>query len=308
LWQLAKIFWVLRHERIELIQCNEHDHFPLMRIPARWLQIPCIVTARFVMGRDYIRWLFRPPYRPARVQFTSVSQLESCRAALLEQMGEDHVSLIMNGRSFERFVPRSRESESLRREWGAGDSTFVIGTASTIRPRKRLEDFVDLIARVVQAGENVIGVIAGGGRFGEAAYEQTLRVRIREHKLQDRCRMLGNLTDIAPFMAAIDLMVSTSEMETFGMSVCEAMACGKPVIAYDSGSVSEIVNNPWCMVPFGDLDLLTERALTLIRDPCRYQKLAAVGEHFVRGNFDASVLGAKQAVVYEQVLGRPLSA
>src|SRR5207247_4885658 len=118
-----------------------------------------------------------------------------------------------------------------RTAWGAGRDTVVVGTASAIRPRKQLEDFIRLIGRLRARGLNVRGVVAGGGRFADPDYARMLEGLIRQERLEDHCLMVGNLDPITPFMKAIDLFISTSRWETFGMSVCEAMLCGKPSLA-----------------------------------------------------------------------------
>jgi glycosyltransferase involved in cell wall biosynthesis len=62
---------------------------------------------------------------------------------------------------------------------------------------------------------------------------------------------------MAPFLRALDLFVSTSEYETFGNSVCEAMACRVPVVAYAGGSVAEVIGDTGAVVATGDLAALT---------------------------------------------------
>ncbi len=67
-------------------------------------------------------------------------------------------------------------------------------------------------------------------------------------------------------MQAMDLFISTSELETFGNSVCEAMACKVPVVAYRGGSVAEVVAETGLIVENGDLAGLIAAATTLLTD------------------------------------------
>jgi glycosyltransferase involved in cell wall biosynthesis len=284
-----------------LIHCNVHDHYPLLRHVARWSGRPIVVTARFRIGPEFGLWAFRPPYLPDVIQFTSRTQLEECQEALPPSLDESRIKLIMNGLDVDDFLSRS-SGEDLRVGWPVGEQTIVIGTASTIRPRKRIEDFILLVGRLRLRGLDVVGMIAGGGIFGDQAYWDRLQALILGEGLGPHCLMLGNLDPVAPFMRSIDLFVTTSSYESFGMSVCEAQACGKPAIGYDAGSVRELLPDRWGLVPLGDLDALVEKATTLATDPGLRRRLGEAGRDFVRAHFDAPVLAARQAEIYEEVL------
>jgi glycosyltransferase involved in cell wall biosynthesis len=120
--------------------------------------------------------------------------------------------------------------------------------------------------------------------------------------------MLGNLDPVTPFFKAIDVSINTAEMEILSMSLCEAQACGKPTLAYAVGGNPEALPDPWCAAPFGDLDALEEKAARLVTDATFRRDLGARAERFVRDHFDAPVLAARQAAIYEEVLGRALPA
>src|SRR5262249_41784 len=122
------------------------------------------------------------------------------------------------------------------------------------------------------------------------------------------CLFVGNLDPVAPFFKAIDISVNTAEMEILSMSLCEAQACAKPTIAYGVGGNPEALPDPWCVTPFGDLDALQEKRFRWWTDEAVGQRMGQSAERFVRENFDAPVLAARQAAIYEEILGRPLRA
>jgi glycosyltransferase involved in cell wall biosynthesis len=182
-----------------------------------------------------------------------------------------------------------------------------LGVASAIKPRKRLEDFVQLVGQLRQQGLRVLGLIAGGGRFTDLDYERRLKELICQAGLQAHCRMIGNLDPITPFFKAIDISVNTSEMEILSMSLCEAMACGKPTVAYGVGGNPETLPDNWCVVPFGDVRTLTEKVAKLVVDEEFRRMMGVAAERHVRATFDAPVLAARQAAIYEEILGRRLA-
>lgn len=303
---IYRIARIVKREKIDVVHCNEHEHFPLLRYVGRLTGVPVVAAVRFRINEGFADWAFRSPWTPAALQFTSRDQLEDSLPVLPPNVTPDRVHLVMNGLSIDRFLARGGGYRELRDRWLQGRASCVIGTASVIRRRKRLEDFVMLIKRLKAEGVDVMGVIAGGGKFADEGYPEELEGLIRVEGLERDCLMLGNLDPITPFMQAIDVFVSTSEMETFGMSVCEAMACGKPAVAYDAGSLREVVADEWCLVPIGDLDGLSTKVGQLCDDPTLRHSLGQKGEAFVKANFDAPILAKRQVAIYEQILGRRL--
>jgi glycosyltransferase involved in cell wall biosynthesis len=297
---------LVRRERIDLIHCNEHDHYPLLRRVGRWTGRPVIATLHWNLEPGVGYWPFGAPYHPAALQFLSRAQLETSRPGFPPDLPPERIKLLMSGLAIDDFLSRGDDGRALRTGWGVGPNTVVLGTASAIKPRKHLEDFIRLIGRLRDRGLDVLGVIAGGGRFTDPAYLEQLQALLAELRLQRQCRFVGNLDPVTPFVKALDVSVNTAEMEILSMSLCEAQACGKPTIAYGVGGNPEALPDPWCVAPFGDLDALEEKAARLVTDEAFRRQMGETAERFVRENFDAPVLAARQAGIYEEILGRPL--
>jgi glycosyltransferase involved in cell wall biosynthesis len=303
IWRLTRL---VRRERVELIHCNEHEHYPLVRQVARWSGRPAVVTLHWNLD-SFGPWAFRRPYEPAAIQFLSQAQLDVSRPFLPPDLGPGRVKLLMSGLAIDAFLARGGDGRDLRRQWGMGPGTVVLGTASALKPRKHVEDFIRLIARLRRHGLDVLGLVAGGGRYADPDYQAMLERLIRDERLDGHCRLLGNLDPVTPFFKAIDVSINTAEMEILSMSLCEAQACGKPTLAYAVGGNPEALPDEWCTAPFGDLAALEEKAARLVTDPDFRRDLGERAERFVRTHFDAPVLAARQAAIYEEVLGRPLA-
>jgi len=131
----------------------------------------------------------------------------------------------------------------MRREWGFGPEDVILGTASALRPAQAYRGFRRARVQLAREDPRVGGVLAGDAAPGDESYRDQILQRIAASGLGRRLRWLGNLEPVEPFYHAIDIFVSTSEYETFGNSVCEAMACRRPVAAYRGGSVHEVVGD-----------------------------------------------------------------
>jgi glycosyltransferase involved in cell wall biosynthesis len=297
---------LVRRHAIDLIHCNEHENYPVFRHVARWCRVPVVATLHWNLEPGFGRWAFGAPFLPSALQFLSRAQLEISRPGLPPGLDPARVKLLGSGLAIDEFLGRGEDGRALRASWGPGDRTVVVGTAAAIKPRKRLEDFVHLVGRLRARGLDVLGVIAGGGRYADPDYLRQLQTLIQHEGLESHCRMIGNLEPVTPFFKAIDVAVNTSEMEILSISICESMACGKPTLAYDVGGNAEALPDAWCVVPFGDIEALTDRVASLVLDEGARRRLGGEAERHVRTHFDAPVLAARQAGIYEEVLGRPL--
>jgi glycosyltransferase involved in cell wall biosynthesis len=170
------------------------------------------------------------------------------------------------GLDLARFGTRTTERETIRRAWDFRADEIVIGQCCALRPRKRIEEFIDVVADLAAEDERVVGVLAGDAPPGDEAYREKVLRHIDARGLGRRFRWIGNLNDVEPFYQAIDLFVSTSEYETFGNSVCEAMACARPVIGYAGGSVREVVGDSGGIVETGDYQSLLGSTRHFVQD------------------------------------------
>lgn len=294
---------VVRHG-IRIIHANEHDHYPLLRLVARLTRRPILVTAHFEFEPGFGAWAFSPPYTPGIMLFVSKEMRQSTDRSIPAAVPRDRVHVHWNALDIDAFVRRGGPAEALRARWPITERTVVIGTASAIRPRKRLEHFVELIARLRAADRDVIGVIAGGGRFGDDDYRRRIEELIAARNLGGACLMLGNIDPVSPFMRAIDVFVSTSLQEGLPMSICEAQACSKPVVSYEAGGIGEALDGSSGLVPSGDLDELTRRVMLLVDEPARRVEMGRQAERFVRKHFDAPAAAERQVAFYNQLLDR----
>ena len=91
------------------------------------------------------------------------------------------------------------------------------------------------------------------------------------------------LSDRPDFFAAIDVFSMPSRTDSYGIVFLEAWANALPVVAAAAGGVPEVVRHGEAgyLVPFGDLDRLSEALGGLIDDPARASALGAVGRKLV---------------------------
>jgi glycosyltransferase involved in cell wall biosynthesis len=251
---------------VEIIHCNEHDVYPFVRVLRRFLPLPVVCHVRYRLHRGFAEWAFRGTRRPDVLLWTSFQQQADSANAVAGLVPEEQQHVMRLGVDLADVDRHADAGRALRREWGILPDELLIGLPSPLRPRKRVEDFVAVFERLAERCPQIVGVIAGQEVPGDEEYRERIERLVAASGLGRRLRWVGYLSPIEPFHQACDVSVSTSEYETFGNSVCEAMACGKPVAAYQGGSVAEVAGDAGLVVETGDLNGLTEAVARLVTD------------------------------------------
>lgn len=259
-------FWA-RRLNTQLIHCNEHNVYPFGRLLRTLLRVPIVCHVRFRLARDFCEWAFGGSRKPDYLLWTSQQQREDSLDAVDGIVPPERQRLVYLGLDLDQFGKHTEHRTMLRRSWGVQPGDIVIGTASALKPIKRLEDFIKSVQSVAKTGRRVVGVIAGGVVPEHEDYSSQLKCLATNTGLGDQLIFLGHLEPVEPFLHAIDIFVSTSEYETFGNSVLEAMACRRPVVAYRGGSVGEVLGEAGYVVETGNLDRLQSALTQLVGDP-----------------------------------------
>lgn len=131
-------------------------------------------------------------------------------------------------------------------------------------------EFFELIDRLRLHHPNIIGLIVGGEDPKRQQYAQELHQSVEDRKLGEHIVFTGHRSDVRDIYAISDAVLSlSSKPESFGRTVLEALSLGRPVVAYDHGGVSEILQQlfPQGAVPLGDIDKLTDQVSGILNNP-----------------------------------------
>lgn len=161
---------------------------------------------------------------------------------------------------------------------------------------KGQEDFVRLILRLTEAGVPVHGLIVGEPHPKKLAYLDELKELVTSLGVTGHVSFLGHRTDLREIMAVSEIVYSLSHQpEAFGRVSLEALALGKPVIAYDHGGVAEQlrVMFPQGLVKVGDL----ECAIDLTREILKGRPTPSSAGGFTLKRMLESTLDVYQAVL-----------
>ncbi|MGW8266640.1 MAG: N-acetyl-alpha-D-glucosaminyl L-malate synthase BshA [Longimicrobiales bacterium] len=142
----------------------------------------------------------------------------------------------------------------------------IIMHVSNFRPVKRIPDVVEVFARITGKVPARL-VMVGDGPERPRALE-----RAEELGVSDRVLFLGKHQSVDELLACADLFLLPSKNESFGLAALEALSCGTPVIASDTGGLPEVVTHgeTGFLFPLGAVEEMAEAGLSLLQDPARW--------------------------------------
>lgn len=130
-------------------------------------------------------------------------------------------------------------AKRLRARLGLKPESLLFGTVGRLAPEKNQEVLLTTLRRLRVARVDAHLVLAGGGPL-----RQQLMRRAVALEVADRVHFIGEIEDVRPTLAALDVFVLPSvAVESFSNAALEAMAMGRPVILSNIGGAREMIND-----------------------------------------------------------------
>jgi glycosyltransferase involved in cell wall biosynthesis len=187
--------------------------------------------------------------------------------ALKNSIGEgiqtEKISVIHNG-----IKPTEGKTikKTFRQEIQVPPECLIVCTIGAIIKEKGYQTFIEAAKKVLAEKTNIRFVSIG--HIVDLKLFSLLRTIMKEGSVGKYIRFLGVRKDIWRILNEIDIYVVSSETESFGLTVVEAMAAGKPVITTRCGGPEEIIvqETTGLLVPLNDSSAMAEAIISLVND------------------------------------------
>jgi glycosyltransferase involved in cell wall biosynthesis len=121
------------------------------------------------------------------------------------------------------------------------DQHYIIGYAARITRKKGFEDLFTMMKNLRDRVPEARLWLIGGVAASEQEYEQELRTLVHRLELDSIVSFVGHQDRVEDYLCALDLFVTPSREESFGLTTVEAMALGLPVVGFRAAGTAEIV-------------------------------------------------------------------
>ena len=175
------------------------------------------------------------------------------------------------GLDLSRFGQCSRLKGEFRKEIGISQRTILIGTVGRLAPIKGLSYLLVAISRVAKSFDHEFCLLV----VGDGELRRDLESQASALGIESRIRFLGWRFDLERIYADLDIVVLSSLNEGTPVSLIEAMAAGKAVVATKVGGVPDLVEDgkTGVLVPSKDPEALTEAILQLLKNDTLCRRL-----------------------------------
>jgi len=174
----------------------------------------------------------------------------------------------------------------------------LLVNAGRISPLKGQDQMIETLPAIIKDYPNLLCIFAGqlgsdSGLENTNDFLKTIETRVQAQGLANNVLLVGEIDYLPSLLRRADLYVHTSRMESFCRSVAEALACGTPVVAFNSGAVPEVAGPGAILVRSGDTAACAAAIIDLLARPNQRELLARQGLRHIESHYGASQV-AKQ--------------
>jgi N-acetyl-alpha-D-glucosaminyl L-malate synthase BshA len=236
------------------------------------------------------------------------------RFSIMRSQGLTAVSDFLREETIRDFaVPRNRirvipnfididtwrpDKEPCHRATLAPGGEKIVMHVSNFRPVKRVEDVIDVFARICEKVDARL-VLIGDGPERPRAMD-----RAEELGVTPRILFLGKHASVDELLACADLFLLPSETESFGLAALEAMACGAPVVASRVGGLPEVVvhGESGYLFPVGSVEEMAAAGIEILLDADHHKALSEAGRQVAVERFSATSVVPLYEAFYEDIV------
>ena len=209
------------------------------------------------------------------------------------------IDLIYNGVDLDRYE-HQEPCCTLRDEFGMEPGALLVGVVARLDPEKGHPTLLEAWPLVLQQVPNAYLLIVGEGAQREALERQVADLRIAH-----RVVFTGRRDDVPAVTAALDCAVLPSYREAQGLTILEAMALGRPVVASDVGGIPEMIEDgvSGLLVPPHDPAALAAAISRVLLDHPFADTIARAGHDIVHERFCVEQMVRAIETIYDEGVG-----
>lgn len=294
----AALLKVLRDKRADIVHMHGYGATTFGRLCAWRMGIPAILHEHANHGDT--PWFQKVADRvlaPHTDLAIAVSESTGEFTSRARMMPVERTKVVYLGAPLDEFArPRSAdEIANARQSLGIAPGTIAIGTVTRLMPSKGNQYLVEAAPAILRKHASARMFIVGEGEL-----QPELEAQARVLGLGDRLVFSGFQRDVAAVLSALDFLVFPSLWEGTPLTVFEALAMGKPIVATDADGLLDVLTHrkDALIVPKADATSLAAGVSTLIDQPAIASALAAEARK-TGARYDIAAFVRKMERLYE---------
>lgn len=208
----------------------------------------------------------------------------------------EKMTVISNGYDLSKLSRMPGQREIVRERLNVADEIVLVGTVGRFDPLKDHENFVMAAAQVALARPQVRFLMVGRGLDSSNAQIAALLAKL---DVASRFILLGERSDVADLLSAMDVYCLASRAEGFPNAVAEAMAMHVPCVVTDVGDAALIVQDTGYVVPPRNPTALAAAIQAMVDLPAAERtKLGVRARRIIEGSFSMDSAAQHYGAIY----------
>ncbi|HEX6403520.1 MAG TPA: glycosyltransferase [Pseudonocardiaceae bacterium] len=250
------------------------------RLAARLVGTPVVVTTEHSIGETHLERRrmtlgVRALYLGTDLCSDATIAVSDAVAHRLTKWGvpDRKIEIIPNGLDFHRVAFDAAARDKIRDEFNLPRDAYVIGVLGRLDPIKRFDLVIRAAAPLLDEAHRLL--IVGDGQI-----RPDLEAEAARHGVAELVTFAGERHDVAAMLSSLDLFIASSEQETFGLSVLEALANGIPALYTTCPALEGIETERARQVPGDDEGMRRQIAAEMAGGRRPRQGVPAIREHY----------------------------
>jgi glycosyltransferase involved in cell wall biosynthesis len=285
----------LKDHAPDIVHCHSRRGADVLGgLAASFADIPAVVSRRVDNAELQLMATLR--YKP----FRKIIAISEAIAKVLREHDVDAERIAVIRSAVDAvFFQKPPDGDAFRREFGIEDGMFTIAAAGQLIRRKGHRFLLQAMAGITRSHPNIRLII-----FGDGQLDTELRAQAASLELGGIVRFAGFRDDLDDFIGCFDLLVHPALTEGLGVAALKAAAAGLPVVGFDSGGLSEVIEQgvTGLLVPPESVEGLGQAIVIMIDDTEMRQRMGSAARERMQNDFSIVTMADQHVLLYESIL------
>ncbi len=249
--EFKKLIRIIRAERYDIVHVYQTASGVLARLAARLASIKVKIIVTSPTAEDSHYWIknsfklfvhvhfFHPTWNYFFAdRLIAVSQASKQALIKRERINPNKIEINYHGLDTHKYKVDNTVTENIKKEFGLSNNDFVVGTLSRLVEAKGIMYLLRAIPELAKGVDGLKVLLTGDGED-----KQKFMNVVRELNISDKVIFPGWRNDSAGVLSVMDVFILPSLTEGFGISVLQAMAVGRAVVATEVGGIPDMINH-----------------------------------------------------------------
>ncbi len=290
----------MRESEIEIIHAHLARDYPIASFAKRLYPKTKLILTRHVLF---------PMRSVHKFTLNNVSKIiavsTAVEANLQKTFPKEKIVCIPNGIEIEKFANVNREElgKEFRFLHNISFDAKLIGTVGELKKLKGQEDFVLAANEMAKKIPDAHFIMVGKDNSFDRNFRRKLKRLVKVFELEEKFTFLDWLEDTAPLLSALDLFVSPSHSESFGLAILEAMANGNAIAATETAGAKELLKDGFSgkLVPIENPVELAKAVCEVLKDSERIELFGKNAQKFAGENYSLEKMISETEKLYQTV-------